>query len=271
MVLGKNKNKHKQVAITLGGLFLLTGFYNALVINSESHVSEVKYLKRLDEVYGVTVHGRRVAGSAHWQKLTRSQIIAKAAPVMDTTVEDKVSMKTAPIEESNTAIDEQEELSLSLVEVSNAKKWQNGLTAAQFSGSLEAKNGVIEGLSISLPNDYGISVAFTELTGNVFEYDLNGEIFSGMMYQVDQSAYMITLTNGPLEGTRLRFSSQSPTEEQQQTQEYLAENNIEVGTFGDEPAQAQEASPEELSLADQQMQQEATKEPGFNLEQAEAI
>jgi len=41
----------------------------------------------------------------------------------------------------------------------------------------------------------------------VFEYDINGEIYSGMMYQVDQKSYMVALTNSPLEGTRLRCSS----------------------------------------------------------------
>jgi hypothetical protein len=66
---------------------------------------------------------------------------------------------------------------------------------------------VIENLIVSLPQGEGITVSFSELAGNVFEYDINGEIYSGMMYQVDQKSYMVALTNSPLEGTRLRCSS----------------------------------------------------------------
>jgi hypothetical protein len=70
-----------------------------------------------------------------------------------------------------------------------------------------------------------IEISFSEMTGNTFEYDLNGQIYSGLMYQVDQNSYMITLTNGPLEGTRLRFAGESTDaqSQQEQTQAYLAE------------------------------------------------
>jgi hypothetical protein len=70
-----------------------------------------------------------------------------------------------------------------------------------------------------LPNGEGVSVSFSEMTGNVFEYDFEGELYSGMMYQVDQNSYMVTLTNGPLEGTRLKFSGEASLEEQQQQEE----------------------------------------------------
>lgn len=270
--MGKFKNKNKAMALALAGLFVLTGTYNAVVINSDSHLSgsEVKFVKRLDEVYGVTVAGREVATSVNWQKLAPSQIINKKAPIVQTVAKVDDSSETAPAVELIPAAAVQEELTLALVEVINPKKWQNGLPAAQFNGSLSTNNGVIENLAVALPNGEGVSVSFSEMTGNVFEYDLNGELYSGMMYQVDRSAYMVTLTNGPLEGTRLRFSTQSPAEEQQQTQELLAESNIEIGTFGSEPVQAQELSPEQMFQNDQPMQQ-AAQAQGFNLDQKQAI
>jgi len=78
------------------------------------------------------------------------------------------------------------------------------------------------------------------------------------------NAYMVTLTNGPLEGTRLRFSSQSPAEEQIQTQQVLAESNIEVGSFGSESeVQAQEIVSEQIVQNDQIQ--------GFNLDQTKAL
>lgn len=259
----KNQNC-KNMAFALVGLFVLAGCYNAVVINSESHITsaEVKFLKRLDEVYGVTISGRKVAG--HWQKLNRPVIPSK----IPTQIENKIaaSSVTAPAVDLAPAESVQEELNLSLVEVSNSKKWQNGLTANQFNGSLATNNGVIESLSVSLPNNEVLSVAFSELTGNVFEYDFNGEIYSGMMYQVDQHSYMVTLTNGPLGGTKLRFSAQGAQEAQQ---EFLAENNVEAGSLGNN-AQAQESS-EQLAQADQLMQQEAVEAQSFNMEQSQSM
>lgn len=273
------------MVFALAGLFVLTGTYNAVVINSESQLSgsDIKFVKRLDEVYGVTVAGREVAASVQWQKLSPSQIITKSAPIIQTVRKVDASSVTPSAVESIPAAAVQEELTLSLVEVINQKKWQNGVPAGQFNGSLSTNNGVIENLAVSLPNGEGVSVSFSEMTGNVFEYDLNGELYSGMMYQVDQHAYMVTLTNGPLEGTRLRFSSQSPADEQAQTQEALAESNIEVGNFGQEPevapqveagpemVQAQELSPEQLVQNDQRMQQEAEQAQSFNLDQSQAM
>ncbi len=278
-------NNYKSMVFALAGLFVLTGTYNAVVINSESQLSgsEIKFVKRLDEVYGVTVAGREVAASVQWQKLSPSQIITKSAPIIQTVTKVDAAA-TAPATESVPGAAVQEELTLSLVEVINQKKWQNGLPAGQFNGSLSTNNGVIENLAVSLPNGEGVSVSFSEMTGNVFEYDLDGELYSGMMYQVDQHAYMVTLTNGPLEGTRLRFSSQSPADEQTQAQETLAESNIEVGNFGQEPevtpqadpqaeqmVQAQELSPEQLVQNDQRMQEEAVQAQSFNLDQSQAM
>lgn len=258
--MGNSKNKNKTIALAIAGLFVLTGTYNAVVINSQSEMTptEMKFVKRLDEVYGVTVAGRDVAASVKWQKLSKEQTIVKNIPKVN------ASSVTASAVESIPAASVQEELTLSLVEVINQKKWQQGLPAAQFNGSLTTNNGVIENLAVSLPNGEGVSVSFSEMTGNVFEYDLNGELYSGMMYQVDQSAYMVTLTNGPLEGTRMRFSSQSPAEEQIQTQQALAESNIEVGSFGSEPVQAQEVAAEQMVQNDQPIQ-------GFNLDQTQAM
>lgn len=233
--MSNDKKKNKTIALAIAALFVMTGTYNAVVINSQSDLSttENKFVKRLDEVYGITVAGRGLAGSVKWTKLSPSQVITKTAPLKKV----EKSSVTASAVESIPAASVQEELTLSLVEVTNQKKWQNGLPSAQFNGSLTTNNGIIENLVVALPNGEGVSVSFSEMTGNVFEYDLGGEIYSGMMYQVDQSAYMVTLTNGPLEGTRMRFSSQSPAEEQIQTQELLAESNIEIGTFGSEPVE----------------------------------
>ncbi|MCM2349542.1 MAG: hypothetical protein NDI69_05940 [Bacteriovoracaceae bacterium] len=267
-------NKNKTFAFMVAGLFVLTGTYNAVVINSESHLSgnDIKFVKRLDEMYGVTIKGREVAAVSKWQKLAPSPItFKKLAPIVEkiTQAEPAAAVVSADIIPQAAV---QEELTLSLVEVINPKKWQQGLTNTQFSGSLSTNNGVIEDLSVALPNGEGVAVSFSEMTGNVFEYDLNGEYYSGMMYQVDKNSYMVTLTNGPLEGTRLRFSGVDPQNEQQETQQLLAENNnVSVGNFGNESYDHNDVSPEKMLENDQQMQQEAIQAQSFNFNQPESL
>ena len=94
------------------------------------------------------------------------------------------------------------------------------------------------------------------MNGNVFQYDYAGEIYSGMLYQVDPKSFMVTLTNGPLEGTRLRFV-EGFTPEQTEIKETLKEeHNLEVGFFGENPNQPKQNKKEEKvdpSLVEAQM------------------
>jgi hypothetical protein len=273
MIWGKNRKT--TLSFLAVGLFVVTGTYNTIVINSESHLasSDVKFVKRLDELYGVTVPGREVAASISWQKLNPTQI--SQIKVKKRFIEQ--SIKTADAAPSSqqeviAAAAVQEELSLNLVEVINPKLFAQGIPQGQFNGSLSTNNGVIESLSVSLPNTESVSVSFSEMSGNVFEYDYGGELYSGMMYQVDQGSYMVTLTNGPLEGTRLRFQADAPAVEPQQVQEALANNNIEPGNFGEDqqpqvqaqeyvpqPYNPEQFTPEQLSQNDQKMAEQGTQ------------
>jgi hypothetical protein len=223
--------------------------------------TEVKFVKRLDEVYGVTIPGRHVAMASTWQKIVPTQKNISPKKEKLVSISNFSQNDNEPLAETQAEAAVMEELNLSLIEVTNPKKWQNSLNNSQFSGSLVTNNGVIEGMSVSLPNDEGFNVSFSELTGNVFEYDIDGELYSGMMYQVDQSAYMVTLTNGPLEGTRLRFSSLQPDQEQQINEQILVENNVDIGNFGNQDQIIQE----ELVSQDKMIQNDGGQAQGFNL------
>lgn len=230
----KKKNNAKNFALITLGVFVLVGTYNAVVFNSKSDLSdyEGKLVKRLDEVYGVTTVGRKIAAS-NWRKLP-SLPVKNEQPTNAPTIVQESRPEVAKAMEMVPEAAIKEELSLSLVEVINPTKWKQGLSSNEFSGSITTNAGVIENLVLSLPNTESMTVAFSEMTGNVFEYDLGGSSYSGMMYQVDQNSYMVTLTNGPLEGTRLRFSSADVS----QSQETLAQvNHIETGSFGSEAQQ----------------------------------
>jgi hypothetical protein len=248
MKSGKNS---KKVLTTLAmGFFAMIGTYNAVVINSDSIIdgNQVQFAKRIDELYGVVVSKREVAASLNWQKVSVKQAAVyrqfkneMASPQVST---DGGNQAEAPQVVSEAAV--QDSLNLNLTQVMNPKKWQQGLKDDQFSGSLNTNNGVIESLSVSLPGGEGVSVSFSEMTGNVFEYDLGGELYSGMMYQESQNSYVITLTNGPLEGTRLTFTGEASVEQVQQNEEaqrMLAENSeSEAGQQIPQEQQASEAN-----------------------------
>lgn len=244
----KKNNQNKNIGLIAFCLLALVGTYNAVMINSESSISAGGNFKRLDEMYGVVKTGRSLAVATDWRKVSKTAAVAPAVlEAVSTTATAEVA---APSEASIN-----EELSLKLVDVINAKKWATGVKADQFNGSIQTNNGIIESLVATLPGNNSIEIAFSEMNGNVFEYDLNGEVFSGIMYQVDQSAYMVTLTNGPLEGTRMRFVGEEKDSDVQKT--FLAEtHNVEVQEFGSE-APAPEVQATEATV-------QASEVPSFN-------
>ena len=262
------KKKKNIVVFTAALIFTITGTYNSIVINTESSISgDMKFVKRLDEVYGVVTPGRRVAATVQWQKLEEKKVRA----VRNVVIQEVNQIAAAP---APSVIDDplpspaaavHEELNLGLVEVANPTKWQNGLTKEQFSGNLETSNGIIQSLAVSLPEGESISISYAEMTGNVFEYDYNGEVFSGMMYQVDQNSYMVTLTSGPLDGTRLRFSSGDPVEQQEFDQQELAgDHQVTIGDFGHVNHREQEMA---AMNHDRMMQNQGFEEQSYNLEE----
>ena len=231
-----NKHLKKIIGVGIGG-FLLLGIVNAFMINHHSELNgNITYVKGLDEMYGITQPGRILATNSNWKK------VASAEEIKETEDSDS-DFKSQGEPSSAIAIDE--ELKLDLVEVINPKLWSRGLPSSEFSGDLETSDGRIQELSIALPGREEISVSFAEMNGNVFQYDYAGEIYSGMLYQVDPKSYMVTLTNGPLEGTRLRFV-EGFNEEQIAIKDTLKEeHNLEIGHFGLNPKQPQENSKSE--------------------------
>ncbi len=238
------QSKKKAFTFLAVTALVISGTYNSVMVNSDSFMNEqdVRFVKRLDEVYGVVKVGRQFASTKpQWVKLSHKQVTEVAknlvpAPAPKIQVaQASAPSAPAPVE---TAAAVQEELDLNLVEITNPKKYQGVVPASMFSGNLVAADGRIESLSVSLPNGEGLSINATEMVGNVFEYDLDGETLSGMIYQVDQTTYMVTLTNGSFEGTRMKFSSgAAPVQFEQEVapaQEFVAGTDVPVGQFGAE-------------------------------------
>ena len=295
--MSKQKTNKRLTLSLLSTAFVVIGTYNSIVVNSDEFMDhqQVRFVKRLDEVYGVVKPGREMANYGRWTKLAsnpKRRVYMDAVSVAATPAVAKEDTVVEEVIENKAAI--KEELALELNEVFNAKKYPQPPKAGEFSGSLTARDGEIESISVSLPGGDSFSVVSSAMTGNVFQYDgPDGEELSGMIYQMDKTSYMVTLTNGPLEGTRLKFNS-SKEEEIGNNSAAVAENNYaseetpqaeeapafapvvsdngvttEVGQFGNgEPAQqteqvvADNAQPtEQPSLTfDEQLQQNAANE-----------
>lgn len=232
--------------------FVLIGTYNSVVVNSDSFMDaqRVHFVKRLDEVYGVVTVGRQVASpQGQWVKLTASApltkpvVVKKSNPTIAVTAQ-IAEEEIADVSGAHAAI--REDLELSLIEVFNAKKYPHPPKAGDFVGGLRAKDGLLESIEAVLPSGEKLSVSYSEMVGNVFEYTMDSQILSGMVYQMDKSTYMVTLTNGPLEGTRLKFAAPVEAEENfGNNSAEIAENNSTDNTV----VQAEEAVNETQEFA----------------------
>ncbi len=239
------KHFKKIIGISMGA-FLLLGMVNAFIISHNSELDgKITFVKGLDEMYGEVQPGRILATNSSWKKIETSDLKNTVA---------QADFDNNPQGEPPSAIDE--ELKLDLVEVINPKLWSRGLPSSEFTGDLETSQGRIQSLSITLPGREEISISFAEMNGNVFQYDYAGEIYSGMLYQVDPKSYMVTLTNGPLEGTRLRFVEGFNPEQIEIKNTLKEEHNLEVGFFGENPKQPKQVKKSENidpSLVEAQM------------------
>ncbi len=255
------KNQKRSVVFIAASFLAMVGTYNAVMINSNSSIlGDFNGQKRLDEILGHVINGRAPAVTKQWSKINQieTKVAIQSTQTVNLSPAPDNSFQPAIADEPQSAI--QSELNLKLVDVTNPAKWQTELKEKQFSGSIVSNHGIIESLTATLPEGVKIDIAFSELTGNTFEYDYNGEVYQGLMYQVDQGSFMVTLNDGPLEGTRLRFAGESVDSETEkvQTDTYLAEtHNVEVGNFGTE---AQDApANENQEMVEAQVQEESAQ------------
>jgi hypothetical protein len=231
-------------------LIVGVGCYNAMVFNAVSDITGDHYLAEHLPEAPVKVSKRAIAVETTWSKLE--------SPKPRAVVQEVRKVSSAPQKALPAEAAIKEDLNLQLVEVVNSRKWKEGVRREDFFGNLVASGGVMEAFDVALPGGDNINIAFSEIAGNVFQYDLHGEIYEAMVFQADKHSYFVTLTNGPFEGTRLRFAQQ-PSPEQVEIERTLAsEHDVQVGHFGLSAAPSAEVhQPEEQVMA-------------FNLESTDA-
>ena len=210
---------------TTGFMFtflMFMGIYNSVQVNSSSFMqqtTDIRFIKRLDEIKGKVTLGRMAASTVKWESLSDLKKIEenKDKPVIQkvetvSKVDESLAQNLIP----EPAVDA--DLNMKLSNVFFKKPLKDG----SFLGSAKTVDGVIEEVYVELPGGKIIEINTRDrMVGNVFQYEdtVTRELKSGMFYEVKKGTYMITLTNdSEYAGLRLEFK---------------AENNAEVA-YGDE-------------------------------------
>jgi hypothetical protein len=201
----------------------INGLVNTAKFNDISFMTAnhgIKFEKSLDEMTGKIEEGRLTASALPWNKLQKKKIVKTFKRDLSKKVTTKTKSSFVP---------------LSFNKSGNAKNSVNhkiknvpapainkdlNLTVSKFfhkeeiqgvSGSAKTFDGIIEEVSINLPDGRNININTNEkMVGNVFYYeDTNtNEMKSGMFYEVKKGTYMITLTNdSTYQGARIELTS----------------------------------------------------------------
>lgn len=100
------------------------------------------------------------------------------------------------------------------------------LGASDVSGQLEVHNGEVKGLSVQINGDKVqkiginmISIGESEIQGNIFTYELEGQNYTATIYPTNPNEYMVSFVNGPWNGARVKFSSQQQNDDEYQAPE----------------------------------------------------
>lgn len=192
----KTFKKFTMTTFALTGFAILaSGGYNTMLMQDDSFMnaaSEITFAKRLDELNGEVVVGR-MAASTTWKEIE----LQSAKEHKPERVQVQVAQKQEAVEESVERLEIAEpaikdDLDLSLSNVFYKKPFKQG----EFSGSATTVDGIVEEVSIELPDNQKITINTRErMQGNVFQYEdaKTRKMVSAMIYEVRAGTYMITL------------------------------------------------------------------------------
>ena len=213
-------------------VFFIVGTFNSPIYNKSAFLQNkfaIKFAKRLDEVNGEVTFGRMAASLGHstkWKSLSAKStksIMKDLAKLKKNRVKKKLTKK------SNKKVNKKQVVAPKVAEPVVNDDLELTLSGgrfnkmamddkSKFSGSARIANGVIEGISISLPSGDSIAINTSNdrMNGNVFTYQdtATGMDKSGLLYKVSQGVYMVTLTNdSQYPGLRLEFKTDDQIEQ----------------------------------------------------------
>jgi len=228
----------KYLGTGLSLALLISTIYNSVQMGNENFINtqDTKFVKRLDELNGTFEPGHIQHDEISLAQATPVKV-EKKKPTLKKTVA-AAPAPQAPRDEKFFQPAIKEEKDLVLVEFFNARKYNQVLKNNSVDGSLYVDNGTIQSFEVELPEGESISIVNADLKGNTFEYMEDGFMRSGLIYEAGKGVYMVTLTTGNYEGSRLKFQDRglaSQVEEPVQNQEFFnnereriaEENNVE--------------------------------------------
>lgn len=155
-----------------------------------------------------------------------NQVIEKNAVYNEEVVEEKIIPNTNPTKHGNDYAIINSDVSVSAAEFYHPKL-SSVLSGSAISGYLEVEDGQVKGLSVNINSDKTkdlgiqmISMGESDLQGNIFVYEIEGQSYTGTIYPTSPNEYMVSFVNGPWNGSRVKFSGQG---------------NVNSGSSADEP------------------------------------
>tara|TARA_Y100000768_G_scaffold389043_2_gene391429 strand:- start:19685 stop:20578 length:894 start_codon:yes stop_codon:yes gene_type:complete len=193
-------------------LVVAIGGYNTLQVESvqfNRNLFDIKLAKRLDEIKGEITIGRIAASVPKLKKTSTDLIKKQVQKIIPTKVDEPVESEVQEVVEMPEPVTT-EDLELSLTGGLFNKKPLDKNSA--FSGSAKIIDGIVEEVSVSLPDGEGFIINTNErMVGNVFQYEdtRTREMKSGLFYKVKPGVFMVTLTNdSQYPGLRLEFKTE---------------------------------------------------------------
>lgn len=188
-------NYLKFAGVGLASILFATSVYNTFFISFDL---------KSDEFSSSFFNESKIQKTVIAAKVKKSKSIVTKNPTLDVK---KVNSKIQDSFDKDSVATIQEDLNLKLVEAFNAHKFKTILNEKQIEGQLTANNGVIENLDAVFPNGDEISVNLSEMRGNTFSFEKDGQMNSGIIYQSQPNVYVVTFSAGEYVGVRLKYSS----------------------------------------------------------------
>ncbi len=261
------------IVIVSFAAFLMIGLHNTFytTLTVDHNKVNIVWKKNIAKDYAIN----------NPQVLDNPQVVHTNAVIAPTRTVEKEVVYTDQVVENNAAPESNHKEEYAVIggdiSVSAAEFYHPKLTTvlsgSAISGYLEVQGGEVKGLSVNINSDKAkdmgiqmISMGESQLQGNIFVYEIDGQNYTGTIYPTSPNEYMVSFVNGPWNGARVKFS----TQEQQELQSEL---NGSEQLFDQDSYQAPEtdmtnrewASQEEQApTEDQQFQEENSSEASMN-------
>lgn len=237
--------------LVLATAVLLNGFFNSSEMENKALATlDAQSIKRIDELNGDFQRGERRFIEVEAPKAEKVEEVI-VVEVEKTEVKKEVKRVIREYKLTEPAI--RNDVDLQLVEYYNPNGAGKVLYQDQIEGQLVVRSGEITDLSFSLDEDSQVRLDSDEFKGNNFSYYAEGERFEGQVYPISRTSYMLTLTNGPHSGVRMKFQDPSSIFKKPASVEFSEDDNFsddelnEDDEYGDDYQEDRVAEVEHIS------------------------